>query len=73
MSIRHNKGEKLSTIDRILLGCATFIVIFTITMIVVFCIKNSVPDALIESVFSLFTGEAIITFVIWWIKKKAKK
>lgn len=63
----------MNTIDKILLACAIFILAFTITMIVIFCIFQSVPDTLVESVFTLFTGEAVITFVIWWIKKRHAK
>jgi len=62
----------MNTIDKILLGCAIFILIFTVTMTVIFCVYQTVPDTLIESVFGLFTGEAVITFSIWWIKKRAK-
>ena len=63
----------MNTIDKILLGCAIFLIAFTITMIIIFCVFQSVPDVLIESVMSLFTGEAIVTFFIWWIKKKGQK
>jgi len=62
----------MNTIDKILLGCAIFILIFTVAMTVIFCVYQTVPDTLIESVFGLFTGEAVITFAIWWIKKRAK-
>lgn len=64
---------KLSTIDVILIMCAIAVIVFTITMIVIFCIFQSVPDSLIECFYGLFTGEAIITFGIWWIKKKYGK
>ena len=60
----------MSTIDKILILCGITVVVFTITMIVIFCIFQSVPDTLIENFFNLFTGEAVITFAIWWIKKK---
>ena len=63
----------MNTIDKILLGCAIFILVFTITMIVLFCVFQSTPDVLIESVFGLMSGEVVITFVIWWIKRKASK
>lgn len=63
----------MNTIDKILLGCAIFILLFVICMIIVFCIFQSIPDTLVESVFALFTGEAVITFVIWWIKRKGNK
>ena len=60
----------MNTIDKILIGCAVFLGLFTLTMIILYCIFQSVPDTLIECVFQLFTGEAVITFAIWWIKKK---
>ena len=60
----------MNTIDKILIGCAVFLGLFTLTMIILYCVFQSVPDTLIECVFQLFTGEAVITFAIWWIKKK---
>lgn len=63
----------MNTIDKILLGCAIFIILFTITMVVIFCIYQSVPDSLIDATFSLFTGEAVVTMIIWWIKRKDKR
>lgn len=62
----------MNTIDKILIGCAIFIILFTVAMTVIFCIFQTVPDTLIDSVFGLFAGEAVITFVIWWIKKKGQ-
>ena len=61
----------MNTIDKILIGCAIFILLFTITMIVIFCLFQSTPDTLVECVFGLFSGETVITFFIWWIKKKS--
>ena len=63
----------MSTIDKILISCALAVIVFTITMIVLFCVFQSVPDVLIENFYSLFTGEIFITFAIWWIKKKYSK
>ena len=60
----------MNTIDKILLGLVGFLIGFTITIIILFCIFQSVPDTLVECVFSLGGGEAVITFAIWWIKKK---
>ena len=62
--------EQMSTIDKILISCAIAVIVFTVTMIVIFCIFQSVPDVLVENFFNLFTGEAIIMFCIWWLKKK---
>ena len=63
----------MNTIDKILIGCAIAVIVFTTTMIVIFCIFQDVPSALIDNFFNLFTGETIITFLIWWIKKKGQK
>ncbi len=65
-----NEGETMNTIDKILLGLVGFLIGFTITIIILFCIFQNVPDTLVECVFSLAGGEGIITFAIWWIKKK---
>lgn len=63
----------MNTIDKILISCAIAVIAFILTMIVIFCIFQSVPDTLIECVMSLATSEAAITFAIWWIKKKYGK
>lgn len=63
----------MKTIDKILLIDMVILLTFTVTMIVIYCIHQSVPDTLIECVFSCAGGEGIITFAIWWIKKKDKK
>ena len=63
----------MNTIDKILLGLVGFLIGFTITIIILFCIFQSTPDTLVECVFGLCGGEAVITFAIWWIKKKYGK
>ena len=67
---RNTKKKKLNTLDRILLFCAVSVLVFTITMIVLFCIYQSVPDTLIVSFFGVFTGEGCICWRIWAKKKK---
>jgi len=42
-------------------------------MIVLFCIFQETPDVLIQCVFAAVCSEAVITFAIWWIKKRANK
>lgn len=59
----------MNTIDKILLTCAIFLFVFTVTMIVIFCVYQSVPDTLVDSVFGLFSCEAVVTFAIWAIKR----
>ena len=63
----------MNTIDKILLGLVGFLIGFTITMIILFCIFQQVPDTLIECFFGVAGGEAVITFAIWWIKKAHSK
>ena len=63
----------MNTIDKILLGLVGFLIGFTITMIVIFCVYQVTPDVLIECVFACCSSEAVITFAIWWIKKKGLK
>ena len=60
----------MNTIDKILLGLVGFLIGFTITIIILFCIFQNVPDTLVECVFSLAGSEAIITAIIWYVKKK---
>jgi len=60
----------MNTIDKILIACAIAVIVFTTTMIVIFCIFQTIPDVLVENFFDLFTGEIVVTFCIWWIKKK---
>ena len=61
----------MNTIDKVLIGVVTFLIAFTVSMIIVFCFFQSTPDTLIECVFGCAGGEAVITFAIWWIKKKS--
>ena len=67
---KSKKRIKLNTLDKILIGCASFLVSFTITMVVVFIVFQDVPDTLITSVFGVLGGEISLTFVIWYIKKR---
>ena len=60
----------MSTIDKILIICGIAVIVFTVTMVVIFCIFQSIPDVLVENFFNLFTGETFITFAIWWVKKR---
>ena len=62
--------NKLTTLDKILIGCASFLLIFTIAMIVIFCCFQSVPDTLITAVYGCLGSEVLLTFFIWYIKKK---
>ena len=60
----------MNTIDKILIGCVVALVSFTVTMIILFCVYQSVPDTLIDRFFGLLGSEIILTFAIWYIKKR---
>ena len=62
----------MTTLDKILLTIAIFILLFTITMIVIFCLFQSTPDTLVECVFGLAGNEAIVTAIIWYMKRRFK-
>lgn len=68
--MKHKETSKLNTIDKILVGCAVFLSIFTITMIVIFIKYQDEPSTLITSVFSVLGGEITLSFFIWYIKKR---
>lgn len=52
-------------LDRVLVIMALFLFAFTVAMIIIFCVKDSIPDTLIISVFGACTGEVSIC---GWIK-----
>lgn len=57
--------------NKILKVLAIFLLIFTVGMIVIFCVKDSIPDTLVTCVFGACTGELSI---MGWIKaSKVKK
>lgn len=64
------KKNKLNTIDKILIFCTVLLLIFTITMIIIFCIYQSVPDTLIGAFFGAFGIETINTVMIYKDKKR---
>lgn len=51
-----------------LIFCVTFAVLFTITMIVIFCIYQSTPDVLIGAVFTALFGELGFCTLIYKVK-----
>ena len=65
--------KKLNTIDKILIFCTALLLLFTITMIVIFCIFQSVPDTLITVFFGAFSIETINTLMIYKEKKRRSR
>lgn len=68
--MRTTRKSKLNTIDGVLIGCASFLVIFTFAILVIFILFQTEPDTLITSVFGLLGGEITLSFAIWYIKKR---
>ena len=62
----------MNTIDKILIACAIAVIVFVITMIVIFCIYQAVPDTLIECVFACCSSELVLSFAIWAVKRHSK-
>ena len=70
MTDKHKKCE--ITTDRALVFSAIMILIFTVTMIVIFFMFQSVPDTLIVSFFGCFGLEGGYCAFIHKVKKDAK-
>lgn len=69
--------QKRKTLTVILLAVGVFDVAFVVAMIVIFCIKGSVPDTLIQCVLGASGVEAFVSAAIQICKiifeKKTKK
>lgn len=63
----------MNTLDKVLISLAVFILIFTITMIVLFCVFQAIPDTLVNAVFGVVSSETVLTFLIWYLKRKGQK
>lgn len=57
-------------IKKVIIGTFSFLLIFTIVMIVVFCITGSTPDVLIGAVFAACVGEYSVCGMIKKTKEK---
>lgn len=70
--IEKKKSKDLST-DTVLKGLAVFILLFVISMEVMYYICGSVPDALIVGVMGSGGAETICCVFVYLIKNKYKK
>lgn len=60
-----NKQRKpLNTLMKVLISLALFLLAFIVSMIVIFCVKGSVPDVLIEAVLDGSKLEAFLCAAI---------
>lgn len=67
------RNKSLDGLTKALIFVAIFDTVFVVTMIILFCLYQTVPDVLIESVFSATVGETSATAVIFVIKKIKEK
>lgn len=66
-------GRVKKFLDKVLIFCAVSIWLFTVTMIVIFCVKDAVPDMLVERFFGVFGIEGILCAVITTVKVVTEK
>jgi ABC-type uncharacterized transport system permease subunit len=64
------KKPKLNTIDKILIFCTAILLIFTIVMVVIFCIYQSIPDTLVVAFFGAFSIETVNTVMLYKQKRR---
>ena len=67
--MRRNRLEKRHTMDIILALMGVAILTFTVTMIVIFCVYQSVPDELVRCFFTCCGSEGGFMAVIMVAKK----
>ena len=67
--MRRNRLEKRHTMDIILALMGVAILTFTVTMIVIFCVYQSVPDTLVNCFFACCGSEGGFMAVIMVTKK----
>lgn len=67
------KKKKINTLDCILLICGSLLIVFTIAMIILYCLYQSVPDTLIVSFFGAFGIETVNCVMVYKEKKKNGK
>jgi uncharacterized membrane protein len=72
--MKNNKKEKtkMKTLNLILLIIGISTAIFTIAMIVLFCIFQSIPDTLCERFYTVIVGECGVAGIIQIIKTICK-
>lgn len=69
---KHDKGffDRFGTMNFILVLIGVVMLIFTVTMTVLFCIYGTIPDTLVTCVFSVLGGECGI---MGWIRTSKER
>lgn len=63
----------MKTMDKILIIVGISLAVFTVTMIVLFCLFREIPDTLCTCFYSAFGGECGVMGIIQMIKTKYNK
>lgn len=72
-SSNRRKKKPNDGLNAALIFCVVFAVLFTIAMVVIFCIYQSTPDVLIGAVFTALFGELGFCTLIYKTKYPSKK
>lgn len=70
---RSNRKKPNDGLNAALIFCVVFALLFTVTMIVIFCLYQSTPDVLIGAVFTALFGELGFCTLIYKTKYPSKK
>lgn len=66
----HKKKSAVKTMDIILIIIGVFLLLFTVCMVILFCLYGSVPDTLVTCVYATLAGEC---GVMGWIKTSKER
>lgn len=69
----NKRKKKPNTLDVVLIVCASMLVLFTISMIVLYCIFQSIPDTLVGCFFGAFGVETVNCVMVYKTKQKTGK
>jgi len=65
-------AEKMRFLKKVMIFSFGYIVVFSITMIIIYCIRGDYPETLTTVTFVYFSAEAIISAAIKIFEKKSK-
>lgn len=69
--MKGKREKENKTLDRVLIFVGVYISVFIIAMIVIFCVKGSTPDTLIQYSMGAGTLELFFTALITIFKNRA--
>jgi len=67
------KADKMRFMKKLIVFCFGYIIIFTVTMIIIYCIKGDYPETLVTVTFAYFGVEVVVSAGIKIFEDKKKK